>query len=246
MKVDGAVALVTGGASGLGRATAEELLAAGARVVVLDRPGTTPPDGADFAAADVTVEAEVAAAVEQAAALGPLRVVVSCAGIAPAAKVVGRSGPHDGALFEQVLRVNLVGTFTVLRLAAAAMRQVEPVDGERGVIVTTASVAAWEGQVGQAAYAASKGGVAALTLPAARELASSLVRVVGIAPGVFETPMVAGFTPEVREALAAQVPHPARLGQPRDFAALVRHVVENSYLNGTVLRLDGAIRMGPT
>ena len=252
MQLDGAVALVTGGASGLGRATATELVRAGASVVLADLPGSA---AAQVAAelgpravavdVDVTDEVQVGAAVERAAGLGTLRVVVNCAGIAPPGRVVGKRGPLPLEAFETVVRVNLVGTFNVVRLAAARVLDTEPVDGERGVVVNTASIAAYDGQIGQAAYAASKGGVVGMTLPLARDLAPHLVRVVTIAPGVFETPMVAGLPPEAQESLGAQVPHPSRLGRPAEYAALVRHVVENPMLNGEVIRLDGALRMPP-
>jgi NAD(P)-dependent dehydrogenase (short-subunit alcohol dehydrogenase family) len=250
MELQGATAIVTGGASGLGLATTRALLGAGARVVILDLESQRDAAAeavaeATFAPADVTSESDVTAAVELAAGLGPLRLLVNCAGIAPAARVVGRDGPLSLERFETAIRVNLVGTFNVLRLAAARMQQNDPIDGERGVIVNTASVAAFEGQIGQAAYSASKGGVAAMTLPIARELAASLIRVVAIAPGIFETPMMAGFSDEVRESLGAQVPHPARLGRPDEYASLVLHIVGNAYLNGETIRLDGGIRMGP-
>lgn len=246
MKITDTVAVVTGGSSGLGLATTRTLVEAGASVVIVDLAAPIADiAGATFVAADVTSESDVAAAIDRAAGLGDLRIVVNCAGIAPAARVVGRSGPLPLADFERAVRINLVGTFNVLRLAAAAMQRSEPVDGERGVIVNTASVAAFDGQIGQAAYAASKGAVAAMTLPIAREFAASLIRVVAIAPGIFETPMMAGFSEETRASLGSQVPHPARLGRPDEFAALVRHIVENPYLNGETIRLDGAIRMGP-
>ncbi|MBX0299845.1 SDR family NAD(P)-dependent oxidoreductase [Cryobacterium sp. 1639] len=209
------------------------------------------PASAIFLAGDVTSEADVQAAVAAAAALGPVRIVVNCAGIAPAARTVGRDGPMPLADFERAVRVNLLGTFNVVRLAAAAMQATEPVGtpsrgtSERGVIVNTASVAAFDGQIGQAAYAASKGGVAAMTLPLAREFARSLIRVVAIAPGLFDTPLLQGLPEEARESLGAQVPHPARLGDPAEFAALVRHIVQNPMLNGETIRLDGGIRMGP-
>lgn len=252
MDVAGNVALVTGGASGLGRATGEALAAAGARVVLVDLPGTDGEavaeelgGGARFAPADVTDESQVREAVELAASLGPLRVVVSCAGIVQAKRLVGRDGLMPLAGFEQVVRVNLLGTVTVMGVAAEAMQSVPQLGEERGVVVNTASVAAFDGQIGQTAYAASKGAVASLTLPAARELAASRIRVMAIAPGTFETPMMAGLSEEVRDSLAAQVPHPSRLGRPAEYAALVRHIVENPMLNGEVIRLDGAIRMGP-
>lgn len=252
MDVAGNVALVTGGASGLGRATGEALAAAGARVVLVDLPGTDGEavaeelgGGARFAPADVTDESQVREAVRLAASLGPLRVVVSCAGIVQAKRLVGRDGLMPLAGFEQVVRVNLLGTVTVMGVAAEAMQSVPQLGEERGVVVNTASVAAFDGQIGQTAYAASKGAVASLTLPAARELAAARIRVMAIAPGTFETPMMAGLSEEVRDSLAAQVPHPSRLGRPAEYAALVRHIVENPMLNGEVIRLDGAIRMGP-
>ena len=252
MDVAGNVALVTGGASGLGRATGEALAAAGAQVVLVDLPGTDGAavaeglgGGARFAPADVTDESQVREAVELAASLGPLRVVVSCAGIVQAKRLVGRDGLMPLAGFEQVVRVNLLGTVTVMGVAAEAMQSVPQLGAERGVVVNTASVAAFDGQIGQTAYAASKGAVASLTLPAARELAASRIRVMAIAPGTFETPMMALLSEEVRDSLAAQVPHPSRLGRPAEYATLVRHIVENPMLNGEVIRLDGAIRMGP-
>ena len=244
MNIKDTVAIVTGGASGLGLATSRTLAAAGAQVVILDL--TTPAEpvaGATFVTADVTSEADVAAAVAVATGLGTLRILVNCAGIAPANRVVGRDGPIALELFERAIRINLIGTFNVLRLSAAAMQQNEPIDGERGVIVNTASVAAFDGQIGQAAYSASKGAVAAMTLPIAREFASNLIRVMTIAPGVFETPMMAAMSEETKLSLGSQVPHPARLGRPAEYAALVKHIVENPYLNGETIRLDGAIRM---
>lgn len=262
MDVNGTVALVTGGASGLGAATAMRLFDAGASVVLIDLPssagaafatdlnarGTGPR--AVFVPADVTNEAEVQAAVDTAVALGPLRIVVNCAGIATAGKVLGRDGVLPLDTFNRVIQVNLVGTFNVLRLAAAAMVATEPVSTElggpeRGVIVNTASVAAFDGQIGQPAYAASKGAVAAMTLPLARELARSLVRVVTIAPGIFETPMMATLPQDAQDSLGQQVPHPSRLGKPAEYANLVMHLVDNAMLNGETIRLDGAIRMGP-
>ncbi len=246
MRVDAASAIVTGGASGLGLATARALAAAGAHVIIADlTPPVHPISGAEFMQTDVTSEADMQAVVAAASAAAPLRALVCCAGIAPGGRVVGRAGPMPLADFERAIRVNLVGTFNAIRLAAAAMQRTEPIEGERGVIVTVASVAAFDGQLGQAAYSASKGGVAAMTLPIARELAASLIRVMTIAPGVFETPMMAAFTEEVRASLGAQVPHPARLGRPEEFAALVGQIIENPYLNGETIRLDGAIRMAP-
>ncbi|WP_020075478.1 3-hydroxyacyl-CoA dehydrogenase [Cryocola sp. 340MFSha3.1] len=252
MQLDGCSAIVTGGASGLGNATARALAEAGARVVILDLPSSEGEKaaialgpGARFVAADVTDEAQVQAAVDTASGLAPLRVVVNCAGIATAEKVMGRDGVIPLEHFERVIRVNLIGTFNVVRLAAAAIAQTEPVGEERGVIVNTASVAAFDGQIGQPAYSASKGGVAAMTLPLAREFARSLIRVMTIAPGIFETPMMAGLPQAAQDSLAAQVPHPSRLGRPAEYAALVRAIVENPMLNGETIRLDGAIRMQP-
>ncbi len=249
---DTTVALVTGGASGLGGATTERLVADGVKVVILDLP-TSPGadlaarlgDGARFVPADVRDEGQVQAAVDVAQELGELRTVVTCAGVGTPGRVVGRSGPHSLAAFQNVIDINLVGSFNVLRLAAAAMLANEPVDADRGVIVMTASIAAYDGQVGQAAYAASKGGIVGLTLSAARDLADKGIRVMTIAPGTFETPMLAGLPPEATAALEAQVPHPSRLGRPAEYAALVRHIVDNGMLNGEVIRLDGALRMPP-
>jgi NAD(P)-dependent dehydrogenase (short-subunit alcohol dehydrogenase family) len=252
MEIKDCVALVTGGASGLGLATATRLVASGARVVVVDLPGEEREraaaalgEQAVFAPADVTDEAAVAAALDRADALGPLRIVVTCAGIATPGKVLGRGGVLALDAFERVVRVNLVGTFNVLRLAAERIAATEPVGEERGVVVCTASVAAFEGQIGQAAYAASKAGVAGMTLPIARELAAHLIRVVTIAPGLFATPLLAGLPQEAQDSLGRQVPHPSRLGRPEEYAALVEHVVTNPMLNGETIRLDGAIRMAP-
>jgi NAD(P)-dependent dehydrogenase (short-subunit alcohol dehydrogenase family) len=247
-------AIVTGGASGLGEATARALAAAGIRVAVIDRQvergeSVAGEIGGVFASADVTDPASVRAAIASAAErLGPLRIAVCCAGVAPAARTVDRDGlAHDPDVFAQVIGVNLLGTFHVASQAAAIMSGLAPLggDGERGVIVTTASVAAFEGQIGQIAYAASKGAVAAMTLPMARDLSGRGIRVVSIAPGLFRTPMLAGLPQEAQDSLGAQVPFPARLGDPGEFAALVLHVVENAMLNGSVIRLDGAIRMAP-
>ena len=246
------VALVTGGASGLGEACVRRLVARGDRVVIADlneASGTALVGelgaAVRFARTDVTDEASVAAAVEVATReFGGLHVCVQCAGVVHGEKILGRSGVHGLSSFAKVVQVNLVGTFNVLRLAAAAMEKNAPgPDGSRGVIVNTASVAAFEGQIGQSAYAASKGGVASLTLPAARELATKGIRVVAIAPGLFATPMMSGMPPAVRDSLAGQVPFPSRLGLPDEFAALVEHVIDNPMLNGCVLRLDGALRM---
>jgi NAD(P)-dependent dehydrogenase (short-subunit alcohol dehydrogenase family) len=247
----GASAIVTGGGSGLGAATAEALAQAGAKVVVLDinaanAQAVASRIGGVAAAGDVAEEAPVAAAVEQAASLAPLRIAVSCAGIAPASRVAGRDGPHDLDLFARVIRVNLVGTFNLLRLAAAKMTANDPLeDGERGLVVNTASIAAYEGQIGQAAYAASKGGVVGLTLPAARELARFGVRVVTIAPGLIHTPLMDGLTPEARESLGKQPLFPQRLGRPDEFAAMVLAIAQNPLLNGETIRLDGALRLPP-
>jgi NAD(P)-dependent dehydrogenase (short-subunit alcohol dehydrogenase family) len=251
VRVEGAVALVTGGASGLGRATAERLAGQGARVVVVDLPrsdgrAVAVTLGGEFAPADVTDPAAVEAAIRTATGLGPLRVVVNCAGIGPPARVVDRDGsPMPLDAFTTVVQVNLIGTFNVIRLAAAAMATVEPAGDERGVIVATASVAAYEGQIGQAAYSASKGGIVGMTLPIARELAGRKIRVVTIAPGLFETPLLSSLPEETKESLGRQVPHPSRLGRPVEYAALVQHIVENPMLNGETIRLDGAIRMAP-
>lgn len=246
------VALVTGGASGLGEATVRRLHAAGAAVVVADLDparGSALVDElgerARFVRTDVRSPEEIAAAVEAARELGELRVAVTCAGVATPGRVVGRKGPLDLDTFRTVVDINLVGSLNVLRLAAAAMADNEPVDGDRGVVVMTASIAAYDGQVGQAAYAASKGGVVGLTLPAARDVAETGVRVMTIAPGTFATPMLAGLPEETRRVLEAQVPHPSRLGDPREYASLVAHVVDNPMLNGEVIRLDGALRMPP-
>ena len=246
------VAIVTGGASGLGAATGRALAETGVQVVLVDLPtsdgaavAASLGAGARFIAADVTDGDAVTEAVDQARGLGALRVAVSCAGVGWASRLLARDGPHDLALFRSVVEINLVGTFNVLRLAAAVISEQEPADGERGVVVNTASVAAFDGQIGQAAYAASKGAVAAMTLPAARELARHLIRVVTVAPGTFDTPMLAGVPEETRTALAADIPHPARLGRPEEFGQLVTQIVANPYLNGEVIRLDGALRMPP-
>jgi len=246
------VALVTGGASGLGLATAKALREAGAQVVVLDLPTSAGAeraaelgDGVHFAAADVRSEADVTAALDTADALGPLRVAVNCAGTGNAIRTVGRKGVFPLADFTQIVEINLIGTFNVIRLAAERMVRHDPVGEERGVIVNTASVAAFDGQIGQAAYSASKGGVVGMTLPIARDLASAMIRVVTIAPGLFDTPLLAGSSEDVRASLGAQVPHPARLGDPAEYAALAAHIVTNPMLNGEVIRLDGAIRMAP-
>ena len=252
MKIAGKVALVTGGASGLGRAVVEELVAQDAAVVICDLPGSDGKAVAEglgervaFAPTDVTSEDDVAAAIGVAGELGGLHIVVNCAGVGTPGRVLGRKGPHPLQQFATVVSVNLVGTFNVIRLAAAKMVEVDPVDGERGVIVNTASIAAFDGQVGQAAYSASKGGIVGMTLPLARDLADKFIRVMTIAPGTFDTPMLAGLPAEARQSLAAQIPHPSRLGDPSEYAALVRAIVENPMLNGEVIRLDGALRMSP-
>ena len=252
MRLDGASALVTGGASGLGRATADRLISEGAKVVVLDLAGADGgprselPDGAAFAGGDITSAADVTAALDAAERLGPLRVVVNCAGIGDAIKVVGKHGPHPLDTFTKTVTVNVIGTFNVIRLATARMQLNEAADGgDRGVIVNTASVAAYDGQIGQAAYSASKGAIVGMTLPVARELADYQIRVVTIAPGTFKTPLLASLPQKAQDSLAQQIPHPKRLGDPREFAALVSHIVENGMLNGEVIRLDGAIRMAP-
>ncbi|HEY2173969.1 MAG TPA: 3-hydroxyacyl-CoA dehydrogenase [Mycobacteriales bacterium] len=252
MQTQGIVALITGGASGLGHATAARLVAAGASVTLVDLPGSPGDDAAAalgeravFAPADVRDESQVAAALDMAQELGDLRVVVNCAGVATPGRMLGRQGPLPLEEFRRVLDINLVGTFNVMRLAAERIAAYEPVGEERGVIVCTASVAAYDGQIGQAAYAASKGGVVGLTITAARDLSSRQIRVMSIAPGIFDTPMMAGLPEEARESLGQQVPHPSRLGRPEEYAALVAHIVDNPMLNGEVIRLDGAIRMAP-
>jgi len=250
MRIDGSSAIVTGGASGLGLATATELAKAGAHVVIADLPSSAGADRANelsgtFAPVDVTDEAAVQQAVDAASAAAPLRIVVNCAGIGNPGRVIGKQGVLPLDQFRAVVTVNLIGTFNVIRLAAARMVETEPVDGERGVIVNTASVAAFDGQIGQAAYSASKGGVVGMTLPIARDLADKYIRVCTIAPGIMDTPMLAGLPEPARESLGKQVPHPARLGQPAEYAALARHIVENGYLNGETIRLDGSIRMAP-
>jgi NAD(P)-dependent dehydrogenase (short-subunit alcohol dehydrogenase family) len=251
MHIEGVNALVAGGASGLGAATARALNAAGANVTIADvdaERGAALADelGATFVATDVTDEAQVQAAVDAAAGEDGLRVSVSCAGIGPAEKTAGRKGPHDLALFERVIAINLIGSFNVLRLAAAKMLANTPDDdGQRGVHINTASIAAFDGQIGQVAYSASKGGIVGLTLPAARDLAQSGIRVCAIAPGLFDTPLLAGLPEEVRTSLGATVPNPPRLGRPDEYAALALHIVANTMLNGEVIRLDGALRMAP-
>ena len=254
MQLQDSVFLITGGGSGLGAATARRLARGGAKVALVDvNTAGTSALAADLGGsalcvkADVCDEAQVAHAIAEARTRwGAIHGVVNCAGIAPAERVLGRTGPHQLANFQRAINVNLVGTFNVVRLAAEAMAGNEPgLDGERGVIVNTASVAAFEGQIGQAAYSASKAGVAGMTLPLARELARFGIRVMAIAPGIFETPMLAAMTSEVQASLGSQVPFPSRLGKPDEYAMLVEHIVANSMLNGEVIRLDGAMRMGP-
>ena len=248
MKLDGAAALVTGGASGLGRATALALRERGAEVLVLDLPAArerAEAEGFAFAPADVRDSDAVAAAVGAAAALGPLRVVVNCAGVGPPSRVLrkGEPTPLDG--FETTIAINLIGTFNVIRIAAAEVARTVPQDGGRGVIVNTASIAAFDGQIGQAAYSASKGGIVGMTLPIARDLAQHLIRCVTIAPGIFDTPLLGSLPGPAREALGAAVPHPARLGDPAEYGAMVVAIAENEMVNGEVIRLDGALRMAP-
>ncbi|HEX5060155.1 MAG TPA: SDR family NAD(P)-dependent oxidoreductase [Kofleriaceae bacterium] len=252
MKLSGSVALVTGGASGLGAATVRRLVAGGARAVIVDRDEARGRElatelGQQFAKADVTDAAQVEAAIQQAGTLGPLRVVVSCAGVGWASRTLDKTGkPHDLELFKTVVGVNLIGTFNVLRLGAAAIAKTEALEhGERGVIINTASVAAFDGQIGQIAYSASKAGVAGMTLPAARDLAPVGIRVLTIAPGIFDTPMLGALPEDKRAALAADVVFPKRLGSPDEYGALVVAIVENGYLNGETIRLDGSLRMPP-
>ncbi|MDA0184561.1 SDR family NAD(P)-dependent oxidoreductase [Solirubrobacter phytolaccae] len=251
MDIGGANALVAGGASGLGAATVRALHAAGANVTIADidlqrGPALADELGAGFVAADVTKHEEIEAAVAAAAGEDGLRISVCCAGIGHAEKVAGRKGAHAFTPFETVIRVNLMGTFNVLSLAANTMLANEPNDqGERGVCISTASIAAYDGQIGQIAYSASKGGIVGMTLPAARDLAQSGIRVCAIAPGLFDTPLLAGLPEEARNALGGQVPFPPRLGRPDEYGALAIHIVENAMLNGEVIRLDGALRMPP-
>ena len=251
MQIRGNVFLITGGASGLGAASARLIAAEGGKVVIADLNedagnALAKELGGAFVNCNVASEEDGARAVAAATALGTLRGLVNCAGIAPAVKTVGKDGPHPLDTFSKTISVNLIGTFNMIRLAAAAIAQTAPSeDGERGVIVNTASVAAYDGQIGQAAYAASKGGVVAMTLPIARDLSRSGIRVMTIAPGLFETPMLLGMPKEVQDALGAMVPFPPRLGKPDEYAMLVKQIVENPMLNGEVIRLDGAIRMQP-
>ena len=249
MEIKDAVAVVTGGASGLGLATTKRLLDAGAQVVVLDIRGKEAVaelgDRAAFAETDVTDEAAVTAALDIAESLGPVRIVINCAGTGNAIKTLSKDGPFPLDLFKKVVEINLIGTFNVIRLGAERIAKTEPINGERGVIVNTASVAAFDGQIGQAAYSASKGGVVGMTLPIARDLSRELIRVVTIAPGLFDTPLLAWLPEQAKESLGKQVPHPSRLGKPDEHGALAVHIVENPMLNGEVIRLDGAIRMAP-
>lgn len=251
MDIQGKVFLITGAASGLGEGTARRLASLGGKVVIADmqddRGRTVAADiGATFVRCDVSSVADGQAAVAAAQALGKFMGLVNCAGIAPAEKTVGKQGAHSLALFQKTLNVNLLGSFNMIRLAAAAMAANEPeATGERGVLISTASVAAYDGQIGQAAYAASKGGIVGMTLPIARDLARNGIRNMTIAPGIFGTPMLFGMPQEVQDALAATVPFPSRLGRPEDYAKLVQHILENDMLNGEVIRLDGAIRLAP-
>jgi NAD(P)-dependent dehydrogenase (short-subunit alcohol dehydrogenase family) len=252
MKIDGAAAIVTGGASGLGAGTAQRLAAAGAKVTIFDLNGELGQSmaeeiGGHFASVDVTDEAAVAAAIEEAEGLhGKARILVNCAGIGPPAKIINRDGTAIAlANFSKIITINLIGTFNVLSKFAARLHDADPIGEERGVIVNTASVAAFDGQIGQAAYAASKGGIVGLTLPVAREFARYGIRVMTIAPGIFWTPLLATLPQEAQESLGKQVPFPSRLGQPDEYAQLVESIVTNPMLNGETIRLDGAIRMAP-
>jgi NAD(P)-dependent dehydrogenase (short-subunit alcohol dehydrogenase family) len=252
MRIADTVAIVTGGASGLGGATALALAQRGARVFGLDLPSavekaqTQAPEGVSYLAADVTDPDQVQAAVATAAEEGPLRIVVNCAGVGTAGRILSKKGPHDLAAYRKVIEINLIGTFNVLRLGADAIAKTEPLaDEQRGVVINTASIAAYDGQVGQAAYASSKGGVVGLTLPAARDLAQFGIRVMTIAPGIVDTPMLAGVSDEFRAGLSEEVPFPKRLALPAEYAQLACTIVEHDYLNGEVIRMDGALRMAP-
>ncbi|MEV4311427.1 SDR family NAD(P)-dependent oxidoreductase [Actinocrispum sp. NPDC049592] len=250
MQVGGIAAVVTGGASGLGGATAQALAAAGAKVFALDLPQAIEKaeqvEGVTYTAADVTNPEQVQAAIDAASATAQLRVAVNCAGVGTAGRILSKKGVHDLDLYRKVIEVNLIGTFNVLRLAAEAIAKTDADEnGQRGVIINTASIAAFDGQIGQAAYSSSKGGVVGLTLPAARDLASSGIRVMTIAPGIIDTPMLAGVSDEFRAALAGGVPFPQRLGQPAEYANLALSIIAQDYLNGEVIRLDGALRMAP-
>jgi NAD(P)-dependent dehydrogenase (short-subunit alcohol dehydrogenase family) len=252
MEIAGITAVVTGGASGLGRATAERLIGQGAKVVIVDLPASAGADvageigAAAFVPADICDEVQVQAAFDRAEAFGPVRATVHCAGRGGALRILDKEG-RPGSLehYAAIISTNLVGSFNVLRLAAASMARNEPIDGERGAIVLTASVAAFEGQIGQIPYASSKAGVAGMTIVAARDLANRAIRVCTIAPGIFETPMLARVTPEIREALSRSVPNPPRLGRPAEYALLAEHIIANPMLNGETIRLDGALRMAP-
>jgi 3-hydroxyacyl-CoA dehydrogenase / 3-hydroxy-2-methylbutyryl-CoA dehydrogenase len=254
MKLKDAVGIITGGGSGLGEGTARDFVASGAKVVLLDLPNSPGPKLAEalgaqalFAAADVTSESQTAQAIASAVdRFGAVHIAVNCAGIGKAQRTISKDGPHSLELFSRVIQVNLIGTFNVIRLAAAQMAKNSPnEDGERGVIINTASIAAYDGQIGQAAYSASKGGVVGMTLPIARDLSSAGIRVCTIAPGTFDTPMLATLPEPARKALGAAIPFPSRLGHPAEYAALARHIVENAMLNGETIRLDGALRMAP-
>ncbi len=253
MKIDGSVAMVTGGASGLGEATVRQWVSKGGRAVIVDlnaergeKLAAELGDPASFVPADVSDAQQVEDAIALATSIGALRAAINCAGIGIGMRTLGKDGtPHDLGAFQKVISVNLIGTFNVLRLAASAMSKNELEDHERGVVVNTASVAAFDGQIGQVAYSASKGGIVGMTLPAARDLSKVGIRVVTIAPGTFDTPLLGMLSDEIRAALAASIPHPSRLGRPDEFGALACHIVENSYLNGEVIRLDGALRMAP-
>jgi NAD(P)-dependent dehydrogenase (short-subunit alcohol dehydrogenase family) len=252
VQLSGSVAIVTGAASGLGLAAARRIVDGGGKVVLLDLPSSAGEqaaadlgDGARFSPGDVTSENDVRAALEVAAELGTVRIAVNCAGIANAARTIGKNGPFPLDVFTKVVTVNLIGTFNVIRLAAERIAVADEIDGERGVIVNTASIAAFDGQIGQAAYSASKGGIVGLTLPVARDLAAAKIRVMTIAPGLFNTPLLAGLPEEAKASLGAQVPHPARLGEPDEYGLTVTQIIANPMLNGEVIRLDGAIRMAP-
>lgn len=250
MQIKGTAAIVTGGASGLGAATVARLVDQGAQVFALDLQGSIDKaeqrDGVTYVAADVTNPEQVTAAVQQAAAAAPLRVVVNCAGVGTAGRILSKKGPHDLDAFRKVVEINLIGTFNVMRLASEAIAATEPLEhDQRGVIVNTASVAAFDGQIGQAAYTASKAGIAGLTLPAARDLGQYGIRVMTIAPGIVDTPMLAGVGEEFREGLASGVPFPKRLATPDEYAQLAQSIIEHDYLNGETIRMDGSLRMAP-
>ncbi|MEO6958035.1 MAG: 3-hydroxyacyl-CoA dehydrogenase [Antricoccus sp.] len=252
MQINGKVAVVTGGASGLGLATTAKIVAAGGKVVIIDVQDDKGAEAVEqfgdavrFVHTDVTSEEEVKAALDAADELGELRFCINCAGIGGGQRTVGKDGPYPLERFKKIVGVNLIGTFNVIRLAAERMLKHDSIDGERGVIINTASVAAYEGQIGQVAYSASKGGIVGMTLPIARDLSSMMIRVVTIAPGLFKTPLLMGASEEMLKALGAQVPHPRRLGDPSEYGALAQHIIENPMLNGEVIRLDGAIRMAP-